>query len=233
MNSRSMQFATLFAVLVLALAIAAVPAKADSFDVSLNTSTLSGTQIIAFSLVNGGGGADNTVTLSDFAFGGGSPVPPANYLGTSGVSGDLSGSITMDDSVSLYGGTALFAEDFDPGSTISFLLTTSNNSAGTTPDAFSMSVCDTSFNCYSDDTSTGALLALNLSGGTLTPASFTLNGASAQDLPAPVVTVASSTGGGTTMPEPPSVLLLGLGIVALALCSCALRGPKREVATLD
>jgi len=228
MNDSTIRFAVLVAVLVLALGATSVPSRADSFDVSLNTSSLSGTQIIAFSLINGGGGVDNSVTLSDFTFGGGGPVPPADYLGTAGVSGDLSSTITMDDSVSLYGGTALFAEDFDPGSTISFLLTTSNNFAGATPDAFAMSVCDTSFNCYSDDTSTGALLALNLTGGTLTPASFTLNGASAQDLPAPVVTVSTSTGGGTTMPEPPSVLLLGIGIVALALCSCALRGPRRE-----
>lgn len=64
------------------------------------------------------------------------PVPPANYLGSSGVTGDLSTTITMDDNVGLYGGTALFSEEFDPGSTISFLLTTTNNFAGTTPDAF-------------------------------------------------------------------------------------------------
>jgi hypothetical protein len=225
MDNRTIRFATPFALLVLALAVAGVAAKADSLDVSLNTSSLSGAQIIAFSLVNGGG-VDNTVTLSDFAFGGGSPVPPANYLGTSGVSGDLSSTITMDDSVSLYGGTALFAEDFNPGSTLSFLLTTSNNFTGTTPDAFAMSVCDTSFNCYSDDTNTGAMLVLNLTGETLTPASFTLNGASAQDLPAPVVTGVSAAA-----PEPSSARLLGFGIVALALCSGVLRGPRRAVTT--
>jgi len=218
MNNRTIRFAAVFTMLALALAIGAAPARADSsFDVTLNTSSLSGTQIIAFSLINGGGGVDNTVTLSDFTFGGGSAVPPANYPGTGGVSGDLGSSITMDDNVSLYGGTALFYEDFDPGSTISFLLTTTNNFAGTTPDAFSMSVCDTSFDCYSDDTSTGAMLVLNLTGGTLTPASFTLNGASAQNLPAPVVTNAA-------VPEPSSLLFLGLGIVALALCSRAPRG---------
>jgi hypothetical protein len=226
MNDRTIRFATLFTVLVLALAVAGAPGKADSFDVSINTSSLSGAQIIAFSLVNGGGGVDNAVTLSDFAFGGGSPVPPANYLGTNGVSGDLGSTVTMDDSVSLYGGTALFAEDFDPGSTLSFLLTTSNNFAGATPDAFAMSICDTSFNCYSDDPNTGAMLVLNLTGETLTPASFTLNGASAQDLPAPVVTGVSAAA-----PEPLSALLLGFGVVALALCSCVLRGPRRAVTT--
>ena len=209
MNNGTMRLTILFAVLVLALAAAGVPARADSFDVSLNTSSLSGTQILAFGLVNGGGGVDNTVTLSDFTFGGGGPVPPADYLGTTGVSGDLSGTISMDDS----GGTALFDEEFNPGSTISFLLTTTNNFAGVTPDAFSMYVCDTSFNCYSDDPSgAGDDLMLNLSGGTLSPSSFALYTGSAQGLPAPVVT--SATAG---VPEPSSVFLLGLGICVLAL----------------
>jgi hypothetical protein len=225
MNNRTIRFATLLALFALALAVAAIPAEADSFDVSLNTTSLSGTQVLAFSLINGDGGVTNTVTLSDFAFGGGSIVPPADYLGTSGVSGDLSGTISMNDDVSLYGGTALFVEEFDPGSSLSFLMNTTNNFAGTTPDAFSMAICNTSFSvCYSDDAGTGAMLVLGLAGTPLTPSSFTLNGASAQGLPAPVVT-ASTGSGGTTMPEPPAVLLLGLGLLALAVWS-----RKREAA---
>lgn len=220
MENGTVRFTTLFALLVLALTAAGVPAMADSFDVSLNTSSLSGTQILAFGLVNGGGGVNNTVTLSDFVFGGGNPVPPANYLGTPGVSGDLSGTVSMDDS----GGTALFDEEFNPGSTISFVLTTTNNFAGVTPDAFSMYVCDTSLNCTSDDPSgAGEVLMLNLTGGTLSPSSFALYPASAQGLPAPVVT--TETKG---VPEPSGILLLGLGIVALALCSGAVRGAGRE-----
>jgi hypothetical protein len=208
MNNRTIRFATVAVLLVLALAVAAVPAKADSFNVSLNTSSLSGTQILVFGLVSGGGGVDNTVTLSNFAFSGGSIVPPPNYLGTSGVSGDLGTSISMDDSGS--NSTVLFAEEFDPGSSLSFLLTTTNNAAGLTPDSFAMYVCDTGFNCYSDDTNTGAMLILNLTGGTLTPGSFTLNAASAQNLPAPVV-----TSGATPVPEPSGLLLFAVGIFGL------------------
>jgi hypothetical protein len=216
MNNRTIRFARPFALLVLALAVAGVTAKADSFDVSLNTSSLSGTQVLAFSLINGGGGVTNTVTLSDFAFGGGGAEPPADYLGTSGVSGDLSGTINMNDSVSLYGGTGLFVEQFDPGSSLSFLMNTTNNSAGTTPDAFSMAICNTSFSvCYSDDTGTGALLVLGLTGTPLSPSSFTLNAATAQGLLAPVVTEATSS----AAPEPSSVLLLALGVLAVGACS--------------
>jgi PEP-CTERM motif len=217
MNNRTIRFARPFGLLVLALAVAGVTAKADSFDVSLNTSSLSGTQVLAFSLISGGGGVTNAVTLSDFAFGGGSAEPPADYLGTTGVSGDLSGTINMNDSVSLYGGTALFVEQFDPGSSLSFLMNTTNNSAGTTPDAFSMAICNTSFSvCYSDDAGTGALLVLGLTGTSLSPSSFTLNAATAQGLPAPVVTEATSSG---TVPEPSSVLLLALGVLAVGACS--------------
>lgn len=217
MNNRTIRFARPFALLVLALAVAGVPAEANSFDVSLNTSSLSGTQVLAFSLINGGGGATNTVALSDFAFGGGGAEPPADYLGTSGVSGDLSGTINMNDSVSLYGGTALFVEEFAPGSSLSFLMNTTNNSAGTTPDAFSMAICNTSFSdCYSDDTGAGAMLVLGLTGTPMSPSSFTLNAATAQGLPAPVVTEGTSSG---TAPEPSSVLLLALGVLAVGACS--------------
>lgn len=214
--------ATFVALAVLLLTAAAMSAKADSsFDVSLNTSSLSGTQMLAFGLVSGGGGVDNTVTLSDFAFGGGSAVPPASDLGTGGVSGDLSGTITMDDSSPNL--TVLFAEEFDPGSSLSFLLNTTNNFAGTTPDAFAMYVCDTSFNCYSDDTST-AMLILNLTGAALAPSSFDLFGASGEvdgvDLPAPVVTTASGSG---ATPEPSTLLLLSAALLALIACSRAKR----------
>lgn len=228
MNNRTIRFAALLALFALALAVGAFPAKADSFDVSLNTSSLSGTQVLAFSLINGDGGATNTVTLSEFAFGGGSIVPPADYLGSSGVSGDLSGTISMNDSVPLYGGTALFVEEFNPGSLLSFLMDTTNNFAGTTPDAFSMTICNTSFTvCYSD-ASSGALAELDLTGGTLTPSSFILSGSSAPGLPplsAPVVTTASSSG---TTPEPSSLLLLAVGIFALA---GAARSRGRRVST--
>jgi PEP-CTERM motif len=76
-----------------------------------------------------------------------------------------------------------------------------------------MYVCDTSLNCSSDDPSgAGDDLMLNLSGGTLSPASFALYTASAQGLPAPVVTSATAE-----VPEPSSVFLLGLGVCVLAL----------------
>jgi hypothetical protein len=190
----------------LALTLCAAPAKADSSDVTLNTSTLTGTQIVVFEFTDGDGLIDNSLTLSSFNFGGGSAVGLPDYGGTTGVSGNLTSGISMDDSS---GFLALFVQDFNPGTSLSFLLNTTDNFAGGSPDVFAMSVCDLSFNCYSDDMNTGALLVLSLNGGTLSPSDFTLNGASAQGLPAPTV------GGAAGVPEPGSLLLLASGLLAL------------------
>ena len=193
----------------LALMLCAVPAKADSSEVTLNTSTLTGTQVVVFQLTDGDGLIDNSLTLSSFNFGGGSAVGLPDYGGTTGVSGNLTSGISMDDSS---GFLALFVQDFNPGSSLSFLLNTTDDFAGGSPDVFAMSICDTSFNCYSDDANTGALLVLSLNGGTLSASDFALNGASDQGLAAPVVTAAT-----TAAPEPTSFLLLAVGLAALLL----------------
>lgn len=196
----------------LAVVLAAFSARADggTVNVTVNTSSLSGTQTIFFGITDGDGVADNSVALSDFNFGGGAAEGSPSYFG-SGVSGDLSSVIAMDDS----GFSALFEQQFNVGSSLSFVLATTDNFAGGTPDAFAMYICDATVStCYSDDADTGAMLILNLTGGTVTPSSFILTGASDQGLPAPVVT-------GIAAPEPASVLLLGLGLALLGLMTRA------------
>jgi uncharacterized repeat protein (TIGR02543 family) len=58
---------TFVALIGLAVVAAARAAEADSFDVSLNTSSLSGTQVLVFELTDGDGVIDNSVSLTDFS----------------------------------------------------------------------------------------------------------------------------------------------------------------------
>jgi hypothetical protein len=187
--------------------LGAAGVRADAtFDVSLDTSAISGTDgQVVFELIDGDGTVENFVSLSSFDLGGGAIGAPADYLGSSGVSGDLSGTIAMDDS----GASAFFTQLVNFGTSLVFRLSTTN-APGVTPDAFSMALYTPDFSaCYSDDSIGCTLLRLDLVGGTLSPASFALNGASAQELPAPVVTLAS-------VPEPASLLLLAAGLFGLA-----------------
>jgi len=201
------------------LAVCGPVGRADTFDVSLNTSALSGTtQILAFGL-NDSDGSSNTVSLTGFNFGVGSAVAGTQdctlgaLLSGAGCSGNLTGGVTLSDASA---SEVFFDQEFTVGSSLSFAMTTTNAFAGGIPDGFAMYLCDVGLDtCYSDDTASGALLILGLNGAPLTPSSFTLNGASAQDLPAPVVTVGSGTGT-TPTPEPGSLLLFGLGALVLA-----------------
>jgi hypothetical protein len=206
-------------------ALLSAPGRADSFDVSLNTSALSGTtQTLAFSLYDSDG-SNNTVSLTGFNFAGGSPVSGTEdctlggFLSGAGCSGNLTSGVTLTDSVP----EVFFDQEFTVGSSLSFEMTTTNDYAGAIPDGSDMYLCNTTFtSCYSDDVSS-AMLILGLTGAPLTPSSFTLFTASAQDLPAPVVTAASSA----TVPEPTSALWLALGVLAAG----AVSRRKRAAAT--
>jgi hypothetical protein len=110
---------------------------------------------------------------------------------------------------------AFFTQRFDPGAALSFVLNTTNHFAGGVPDQFAMFLCDAAIaTCYSDDAATGALLLLDLTGGSLTASSFVTIGASAQYLPAPVV---------SPVPEPSTTLLFG-SAATLALIRRRRRG---------
>jgi len=136
---------------------AATALHGSEFQVNINTAPLSGTQTIAFSLTDGDGLVDNEVTLTNFAFGGGNPLGTPTDSG-SGIAGSLTSGVSITNQDFL----ELFSQQFNPGSLLSFDLTTTNAFAGGTPDGFLMYLCDASFStCSSNDPSTDAMLACN------------------------------------------------------------------------
>jgi hypothetical protein len=186
----------------------ATSARADSLLVFVDTSSLSGIQTIGFGLTNSDGNT-NALSLSDFDFGGGSAVSGSEdctfggLLSGAGCSGDLTSGVTLDD-VDV---AALFTQQFEAGSLLSFVLTSTNNYAGPVPDQFAMYLCDATIStCYSDDGS-GALLLLDLVGGPLSPTSFVRVGASGEGLDPPTVTA-------VPVPEPGTLLMLFMGLSA-------------------
>lgn len=109
----------------------------------LNTGPLIGDSAapfsLAFQLIDGSalGDGNNTVTLSDFNFGGGSGVGTPNVLG--GVTGALGSSISITDSLFLN----YYIQQFDPGGFLSFDVTTTTNvEIANPPDQFLFSILD-------------------------------------------------------------------------------------------
>jgi hypothetical protein len=188
------------------------------YNVTLDTSALTaapGAYSLYFQLTDGSGTNDgnNTVTLSNFSFGGGAPVDPAQLFG--GVSGTLSTGVTLTDN-SFFNG---FVQGFTPGSTLTFGMDlTTNVDAGGVPDLFAASILDANGNEIPSLDPSGAdtLLTINI-GSPLTVQPFAAD-------PTTDPTTATSTGQYVTMgapalgspasvPEPSALLLVGAALV--------------------
>ncbi len=188
-------------------------ARADSYNVTINTSSLVGSSsgpfqiLVALEDANGYGDGNNTATISDFNVGSGS----VGALSTGGgVSGSLAGSLTFTDSTDLNYAMG----DFTPGSTISFTFSMtsspdSNPSATGFPgDEFLFFILDGTGNpITTTDGSTPDTFFLAIVQGS--------SGLSAQgfNIPGAAPTVVTST----SVPEPSTILLLCAGILALGL----------------
>ena len=186
--------------------------------VSLDTSALSGPFELAFIFIDGSGTGDanNTVTLSNFLFGGGSAGTVDASLSTGGISGDLISGVSLVDSTFLN----IFASSFTPGSLLSFDFgLTTNVDAGGTPDQFSLVLLQADGSVVNTEDPTGANSLLTVNLDSAQPAFSTF----ASDLtPAPIVRESA------TAPEPASLPLLAIGLIG-ALWSARKRTPIRHI----
>jgi hypothetical protein len=194
-----------------ALFISGTPnARADIIDtVTVDTSGLPSTpgSEIFFFLIDGSGTGDNnnTATLSNFAFGGGSAgaVDPSNTTG--GVTGAMPSTVTITESSF----TNILAQFFTAGSALSFNLDlTTNVQSGPTPDQFSFSILDPNGNIIptSDPTGDDNLLAINIDSSNPAVQPYS-------DL----VTVTPE--GGVPTPEPNTIVFLTAALLLFALLS--------------
>ena len=193
------------ALLALVITVAHHPARAGLIagSVSLDTSALFGPFELVFVFTDGTGTGDanNTVTLSNFLFGGGSAGTVDTPLSIGGISGDLTSGASLVDSAFLN----IFASSFTAGSLLSFDFgLTTNVDAGGTPDQFSFALlqADGSLVNTKDPSGANSLLTVNIDSSRPTFSTF-----ASELTSAPIVTESSA------VPEPPILLLLIIGLV--------------------
>lgn len=204
---------TSWALLLLALATSAGTVYADTiFTVNVNTAPLMGLVgpfAVAFQLNDGSGGGDgnNTATITNFAFGGGSAGGcPANCTTTGGASGDMAGTVTLTDS-SFFNS---FAELFTVGSSLSFQVDlTTNVDAGGTPDAFAFSILDNGVSIATlDPLGADTLLSVDIDSADPAILGFATDPSrTTVSLDAPVIGAPPSS-----VPEPGTLLLVITGL---------------------
>ncbi len=187
------------AILAFTLSLAPFATAGIDYTFTMDTSSLVGQGQFTLDLqfLDGSGlPADlnnNTVQLTNFTFGAG--TPSGGGTATGGASGSLASGLTLND-------TAFFNEyfeNFTPGAVLSFKIDTTNVAdPGGTPDLFTLAILDSFGNELPTTGPASEFLDVSLAGGA-TPQVSTFGSApgSAFTLPAPAVTPA-------TVPEPSS-----------------------------
>ena len=219
-----------FALCALACAEFAMPvarAQSVAYHVALDTSGLEpsfrGPFALDFQFDDGGTPDNNTVTLTNFAFGGGSAANAPSEL-NGGASGSANSTIALADTDFLNE----LVQDFTPGQSLTFdiaLTTNPDTAPGGSPDEFSFSLFDGNGNNIITTAPNSAFVTIDI------------------DSSDPTVTVAGTLGGAGLFIAPPSVTrisvtpvpeaggafiaLVGMAGVSLAVGSRCFRSRRR------
>lgn len=198
----------LMAISAALLIASAAPALAApiSLQVTLDTSDLvaAGIFTVDFQLNDGGGGPSGTsLSLTSFSFGGGASAGGETYSGP-GASGTFGTGITLTDAEFLN----QFLGDFTPGSSLSFIIN-GDGPAQSPPDLFTMAILDP--DGFEIETAGPFLefLSISFDGEPLIETFASTDGDFT--VPAPLVESMSA------VPEPSALLLVGSGVVGLAV----------------
>jgi hypothetical protein len=184
---------------------------------NVNTSGLVGLGqfTLFFQLVDGSdaGNSDNTVSLTNFNFDGGSATP-GTVMDFGGGSGDLSSGVTLTNSNALLN---FVAQSFTPGPDLMFLATFTNNLNSPFPDVFTTSLLDPNGNGIPtlDPTGNDTIITVTLTGttqpgpyGNAPPVGVFGTDPSQTSLVVPAPSV---------VPEPGSLMLMLGGLAGLGL----------------
>lgn len=193
----------------------AIAGVISTYDVTLDTTPLvghpAGPFYVYLEFIDGSGigDANNTVTLSNIDFGGGSA------LGSPVVFGGATGSLETGVSITDTSFVNIFSEQFAPGLELSFSLgLTSNDDSGGTPDGFTFFLLDNSGVPLPTLAPIGDYFftaAFGSSGPVFNAYGSDPSRAPYVSIPAPTITPAGS------VPEPSTIYLLGGALLAMAV----------------
>ncbi|TCV90662.1 NF038129 family PEP-CTERM protein [Sulfurirhabdus autotrophica] len=183
------------------------------YTVTLNTTAIAGgNYALAFQLTDGSGTGDgnNTATLGNFNFGGGSAAGcPANCTLFGDASGDATSSVILNDSTFFN----VFTERFTPGNSLSFILNLTTVAETPTPDAFAFGILDSAGNpILTLDPLASSFLSIDIDSTQPTPLLWATDPASPVAINAPTLSTPPPVVG---VSEPGSLLLIAAGMAGL------------------
>ena len=182
-----------------------------NFEVSLDTSLLIGHPAgpfeIDFQLNPGAGTGTNSVTISNFTFGTGSPLGSPTYTGS--ASGSLSSSVMLSEGSFLNE----FTQSFTAGKTLTFDVNMTTNVVRPTPDQFSFAILDCMGNELPTTSPLDAIVVVNIDSSSPTILTYGGDPSRAPSCGGPPIPFLAPS----IVPEPPSLALMALGSLSLLI----------------